>query len=39
MTLFLIDIRLHVSPELSLHQDGEPPHFVTNELNFTKVIF
>jgi hypothetical protein len=39
MALFLIDIRLHVSPDLSLHQDGEPPHFVTNELKFTKDIF
>jgi hypothetical protein len=32
----LIDIRLHVRPELSLHEEGEPQHFVTNELNFAE---
>ena len=36
MTLFLIDMRLHVRSELSLHENGEPPHFVTNELNVAK---
>jgi hypothetical protein len=39
MTLLLIDIRLHVRPDLSLHQKGELPHFVTNELKFVKDIF
>jgi len=39
MTLFLIDICLHVRWELSLHEDGEPPHFVTNELNFANDIY
>jgi hypothetical protein len=33
---FLIDISLHVRQEMSLQQHGEPPHFVTNELNYAK---
>jgi len=39
MTLFLIDMRLQVRSELTLHEDGEPPRFVTNELTFAKDIF
>jgi hypothetical protein len=39
IVVFLIDVPLHVCPELPPHQDGEPPHFVTDTLIFEVNIF